>query len=153
MELRINLVQIKRSRPVFPFLSFLPPAMKLGQGNIFRSVCQEFCPQGWGGGVCPIACWDTHTHTLPGPETDTLTDQRQTPPRPEADTPRHSACWEIWATRGRYASYWNAYLLCFNLGMIILFVYVCDVRILVQNYWWRYCVLSYPKCMDDCDLW
>ena len=26
----------------------LPPAMKLGQGNIFRSVCQEFCPQGVG---------------------------------------------------------------------------------------------------------
>ena len=24
---------------------FLPPATKLGQGNIFRSVCQEFCPQ------------------------------------------------------------------------------------------------------------
>ena len=28
---------------------FLPPATKLGQGNIFRSVCQEFCPQG---GAC-----------------------------------------------------------------------------------------------------
>ena len=25
---------------------FLPPATKLGQGNIFRSVCQQFCPQG-----------------------------------------------------------------------------------------------------------
>ena len=25
---------------------FLPPATKLGQGNIFRSVCQEFCPGG-----------------------------------------------------------------------------------------------------------
>ena len=24
----------------------LLPTMKLGQGNIFRSVCQEFCPQG-----------------------------------------------------------------------------------------------------------
>ena len=24
----------------------LPPATKLGQGNIFRSVCQEFCSQG-----------------------------------------------------------------------------------------------------------
>ena len=23
----------------------LLPAVKLGQGNIFRSVCQEFCPQ------------------------------------------------------------------------------------------------------------
>ena len=27
------------------FKTFLPPATKLGQGNIFRSVCQEFCPQ------------------------------------------------------------------------------------------------------------
>ena len=25
--------------------ALLPPAMKLGQGNIFTSVCQEFCPQ------------------------------------------------------------------------------------------------------------
>ena len=26
----------------------LPPATKLGQGHIFRSVCQEFCSQGEG---------------------------------------------------------------------------------------------------------
>ena len=31
--------------------NLLPPATKLGQGYIFRSVCQEFCPQG-GGGMC-----------------------------------------------------------------------------------------------------
>ena len=24
--------------------------------------------------------------------------------------PQSSACWEIWATSGRYASYWNAFL-------------------------------------------
>ena len=29
-------------------LGSLPPPTKLGQGNIFRSVCQEFCPQGGG---------------------------------------------------------------------------------------------------------
>ena len=28
--------------------ALLLPATKLGQGNIFRSVCQEFCPQGGG---------------------------------------------------------------------------------------------------------
>ena len=38
------------------FTKYLPPATKLGQGNIFRSVCQEFCPQGkgacvWGGSM------------------------------------------------------------------------------------------------------
>ena len=26
--------------------ALLPPATKLGEGNIFRSVCQEFCPGG-----------------------------------------------------------------------------------------------------------
>ena len=38
---------------------------------------------------------------------------KQTPPQ-EADTP--SACWEIWATSGPYASYWNAYLFTFKFG-------------------------------------
>ena len=37
----------------------LPPATKLGQGNIFRSVCQQFCPQGGmrgclGGHACVV---------------------------------------------------------------------------------------------------
>ena len=68
----------------FEAVKFLQPATKLGQGNIFTSVCQEFCQQG----------------CLPPT------------PRPAAvaDTPRSSACWEIGATSGRYASYWNAYL-------------------------------------------
>ena len=58
---------------------FLVTARKrsLGQGNIFSSVCQEFCSQG---GVCLSACWDT---TPP---------QKQTPPRcrhppPKKQTP------------------------------------------------------------------
>ena len=33
------------------FSELLPLAMKLRQCNIFRSVCQEFCPQGGGVGV------------------------------------------------------------------------------------------------------
>ena len=36
--------------------SLLPPATKLGQGNIFRSMCQEFCPQGGGGGGGGARC-------------------------------------------------------------------------------------------------
>ena len=32
--------------------SLLPPATKLGQGNIVRSVCQEFWSTGVGGGAC-----------------------------------------------------------------------------------------------------
>ena len=52
-----------------------------------------------------------------------------------ADTPlgRHppgsSACWEIWATSGRYASYWNAYLLFLpaatKLGQGNIFTSIC----------------------------
>ena len=55
-----------------------------------------------GGGVCPIACWDTHTHLPwdqrkippppgsrhpPGPEAGTLLDQRQVPPRDQRQAP------------------------------------------------------------------
>ena len=77
----------------------------LGQGNIFSSMCQEFCSQG---GVCLSACWDTTTPLGPG------TSLEQTPPGPGTpleQTPLHSACWEIWSTSGWYVSYWNAILL------------------------------------------
>ena len=33
---------------VCSIMRFLPSASKLRQGNIFRSVCQEFCPHGGG---------------------------------------------------------------------------------------------------------
>ena len=45
-------------------VGFLPPATKLGQGNIFRSVCQQFCPQGgcaWLlGGACMVLFGEVH---------------------------------------------------------------------------------------------
>ena len=59
----------------------LPPATKLGQGNIFRSVCQQFCPQGgrhawllggWGGcvvapgGMCGFIWGGMHGFILGG---------------------------------------------------------------------------------------
>ena len=73
----------------------------LGQGNIFSSVCQEFCSQGesaWAG-------------TLQGRNTPLgrYTPWAGTPPR-QVHPPGSSACWEIRATSGRYASYWNAFL-------------------------------------------
>ena len=66
--------------------------------------------------------WGRHT---PGPEAGVPPRTRgryppeQTPPQtrgrypplgPEVGTPWCSACWEIRATSGRYASYWNAIL-------------------------------------------
>ena len=45
-------------------------ATKLGQGNIFRSVCQEFCPQGGGGmhgrGACMAGgcAWQEGMHAM-----------------------------------------------------------------------------------------
>ena len=51
----------------------------LGQGNIFRSVCQEFCPQGE---VCLSACWDTTPWTRHSPWTrHPPWDQAPPPPR------------------------------------------------------------------------
>ena len=60
----------------------LPLATKLGQGNIFRSMCQEFCPQGGMHGrerVC---------HACPPP----------------------GRYYEIWSMSRWYVSYWNAFL-------------------------------------------
>ena len=54
----------------------LPSATKLRQGNIFTSMCQEFCPRREGG-VCLSGCWDTP------PWADTPPSKhppRQTPP-------------------------------------------------------------------------
>ena len=77
------------------------------------------------GGGCLPHCMLGYTHP-PGPEADNHPDQTHPsgadtspgrhPPRPDpsppgVDTPPRSACWEIRATSGRYASYWNAYFL------------------------------------------
>ena len=80
----------------------------LRQGNIFRSVCQEFCPQE---GVCLSACWDTTPRPgrYPPPQSGrhTPSDQvgtpqtRQTtpwirqalPPRPGTPQTRQTTPW------------------------------------------------------------
>ena len=87
--------QIEEAKYV-QLLFFVIAVHKLRQGNIFTSVCQEFCPQ-WGGGCLP-QCMLWYTPPLadipPG----------QTPPLPSACWDRHGYCC------GRYASYWNAFL-------------------------------------------
>ena len=70
-------------------IKLLRSVTKVWQGNVFTSVCQEFCPQGR---IC---------QTPPGPEADTPPDQRQTPHKPEADTPQTRGKHPPW-TRGRH---------------------------------------------------
>ena len=95
-------------------LHLLPAATKLGQVNIFTSMCQEFCPRG--GRVSASVHAGIHT---PPDQADTPW-TRQTPPPPDqADThpppgpgrPPREADSSIRSTSGRYASYWNAFLL------------------------------------------
>ena len=64
---------------------------------IFSAACVKNSVHG-GEGVCPLACWDTPPRT------------RDRPP-PGSRPPQRSACWEMQATSGRYAPYWNAYLI------------------------------------------
>ena len=47
------LIGIKRKDPYFQKVVITARKRSLGQGNIFRSVCPSFCPQG-GGGVCAM---------------------------------------------------------------------------------------------------
>ena len=75
---------------VYELSEFLPAATNFGQGNIFTSVCQEFCSQG--GGVCLSACWDTPPRTRHTPPGADPPDQA----RPPADTPlppKHTAAY------------------------------------------------------------
>ena len=74
--------------------TLLPASTKLGQGNIFTSVCLST----GGRGVCLSACWDTH----PPPGADHPPSGADPPP-----PPREADC-SIRLTSGRYASYWNA---------------------------------------------
>ena len=115
-------------------LQSLPAATKLGQGNIFTSVCLST-----GGGLS--ACWDT-TPLGADPLREQTPPLEQTPPweqtPPGADPPRsrhapgsrhpleqnppqsrhppgtqytpREADSGIWSTSGQYASYWNAFL-------------------------------------------
>ena len=69
---------------------YYPSPTKLWQGNIFTSVCQEFCPRGE---VCLSACWDTPPPPAEPswpdtPSGQTPPGQTPSPPPPQADTPQ-----------------------------------------------------------------
>ena len=128
------LYQWKIKTRMHTIIIYYRPQTKFAKVMFFIPVCHSV----HGGGVCLSACWDTHppgqTHPWADPPGQTPLGQtplgqthpwsRHPPPPgrhplgrnpagqtpPWADTPLHSACWEIRATNGRYASYWNAFL-------------------------------------------
>ena len=61
----------------------------------------------------------------PGPGTPLGPDPPKTRHPPGPDSPLRSACWEIWSTSGRYASYWNAILI---IIIIIYFLLLYNVH-------------------------
>ena len=114
----------------------------LGQGNIFKSVCQEFCPQG-GLPQCMLG-YHPPTEQAPPPgnrhPSGPGTPSEQAPPPgpgtpweqalpPGPGTPRdqappraeHAGRYGQQATSGRYASYWNAILLIFSTVEVSVF--------------------------------
>ena len=95
----------------FPISLFTARKRSLGQGNIFRSVCQEFCLQRG-------STWHPQTRYTPPPGPGTPPGTRYTPrtrytPWDQVHPPCRACC-EIRSTRGRYASYWNALLWCWG---------------------------------------
>ena len=109
--------------------TYLLAATKLGQGNVFTGVCDSVhrggsLPQCILGYTLPPQADPPGVDTPPGADTPL----EQTPPRsrhpPGADTPRADTTPEqtpppeadsgIRSTSGRYASYWDAFLLCWK---------------------------------------
>ena len=87
-----------------------------GQGNIFSSVCQEFCSQEQEQAPPPPRsrqpCEQTPSPGTRHPPRPPLPGTRHIPraDTPQVQTSLRSACWEIRSTSGRYPSYWNAIL-------------------------------------------
>ena len=123
-------------------MRFLPPATKLGQGNIFTGVCDSV-HRGWSASV------DAGIPPPPGPGT-TTSPQGPGTPRSRHPPPPNRAYWEIWPTSGRYASYLNAILLYVKLKtqlgycrlntatLIILRMFITTVWATIWNEWtWK----------------
>ena len=100
---------------------FLLATTKLGQGNIFTSVCQEFCTHGGSASVHagmhppsrhPPGADTPRPDTTNPPGADTTPWEQTPPPGPEPPpgTDPPGADTSIRSTSGRYASYWNAFL-------------------------------------------
>ena len=111
------------------FIYLLPPANEVWGKVIFLHL--SFCSRGGVPGQVPprdqvpprtrytsrpgTLSWDQVHPQGPGtpPRTRYTPDQVHPPPRDQVH-PRSNACWEIRATSGQYASYWNAFLFIFG---------------------------------------
>ena len=90
----------------FHSFEFLPAATKLDQGNIFTSMCREFCPQG--GDSASVHAGMHPSRSRPPQGTRHPTPRSKPPPREQ--TPPQEADSSIRSTSGGYASYWSAFL-------------------------------------------
>ena len=102
-----------RSRFHSTSLHYYRPQTKLRKGNVFTSVCQEFCPQG-------------EVHTLPPSWPDTPPGKHPLSKHPQADIPQadnpqadNPTLQADGYCSGRYASYWNAFLFIFVISSTI----------------------------------
>ena len=101
--------------------AFSPPATRFGEGNVFTSTCQEFCPQGGvhgggmhGRGTCKVGCAWQGACMVGGMHGGGMCSGgtcmvrvcvvRMPPPSPP------SQHYEMRPMSGWYASYWNAFL-------------------------------------------
>ena len=127
----LNLLHLRREIRVFVFVNlFLPSATKLWQGNIFTSVCQEFCPHGRGClpqymlGYTPL---DRHP-SLGRPPGQTHPPGRHPPGQtpPGQITPRQTPLFPVHAGIDMTtASYWNAFL--FHVTLVGLPEFLCKL--------------------------
>ena len=134
---------------------------------IFSEACVKNSVR-LGGGVewvWPIACWDTppdlrqaspRDQASPGPEAGTPPGTRH-PPRP--GTPQRSACWEIRATSGRYASYWNINLVLFVgllmplFGLLVTSALGFKARMDPSLMWLATCMQWMSQIHLGCNTW
>ena len=134
--------------------AFLPPATKLGQGNIFTDVCSQ-------GGLpqCMLGYhptpWTRHppiTRHPPGPGSPSG------PGTPDqAGTPPSRAYWEIRSTSGWYAFYWNAILFTVAskpisrvTNSIAVATWRSNTLFNGRNYWLWFCLLSIVALIEFC---
>ena len=107
------------------------------------------------GGCLPQCILGYPPHRADTPRTR-LPPKTRPPPPEQTPPPRSSACWEIRATSGRYASYWNTFLL-INIGLVLNVDILCiagydDRFIILKGKFFLTYALSCIPTYDVCNL-